>query len=1059
MFGNLQITSDRAPIPAIHSNRLQSLLAFLALRCDVPQSREQLAAVLWPESGEGQARTNLRQLLHHLRRALPPGCNLLEADNRTVLWRRDAGCFIDAAAFDQAVARVAAASQSGDTLAERAALEEAARLYQDDLLTGLYDEWVEPKREEYRQRFAQVLSRLTRLLEERRDYAAAIPYAERLVTHDPLSETHHQMLIRLHAANGDRASALRAYHQCMRVLRRELAVEPEAATRQLFERILKSQPPAAPVETAAASASILPLVGRKREWDRLVDCWLSTAREPARLALISGEPGIGKSRLAEELYEWCARRQAAVARARCYSARGQLAFAPIAEWLRAEPLRAARAKLPKTQLAELARVLPEILAEDASIARPRPLTESWERHHFYESLTAVFTGARKPLLLIVDDLQWCDPDSLEWMHSLFHADAANHILVAGTLRPEEAGRHHPFARLAVELRRLDRLVHLPLAPLSTQETEALAAEVAEGPLNAAELGEICRATEGNPLFVVESVRAGLHGPRIHAVIGARLAHLSPQAYELAGVAGSIGRAFSFDLLAKTTDWDEDSLSRALDELWERSLVREAGDRYDFTHDRIREVAYCELSPVRRRFWHRRIARGLEEQHSADTAAVSGQIAAHYEAAGMPEQAIRHYGNAAAVARGRFAVAEEVDLLHHALALCEQMPESARRDAQELDLLVTLGPALVATQGYSATEVGERYARALELLGRVQHQGHLLLPVLSGAWVFHTVRSQLERCRELAERFLQVATAEGAPHSGHFALASSLFSLGRLAEARAHMDAVLAGDPGGTHPALKLFAGPDIAVFCQSYLSHTLWLLGQADQSARASRKAIDAAHAQSNPFSLAIALDYAAMLHLFRRETADAMARAEEAAAVCRQHGFAYYLSVAEILAGWAQAQGGDPAAGIVRLRKGMEAFRATAAEIRLPFYYALLAETCALEGHIGEALANISTGLAFQSKNGEMWASSYLYRVQGDLSHSSGDGTGASASYRRAIDAAQQVGARMFELRAAVQLWRLESSAETREAVGRLYGDFTEGLETADLREAREVTTQTERV
>jgi DNA-binding SARP family transcriptional activator/predicted ATPase len=1058
LFGNLQITHDQAPISAINTNRLQSLLAFLALHSDSPQPREQLAALLWPESEESQARTNLRQLLHHLRRALPAGCNLLETDNRTVLWRRDPECFIDTAEFDRALDRANAASRSGDARAEREALEEAARLCQDDLLRGLFDQWVEPEREQYRERLAQALSRLAALLEERRDYAAAIPHAERLVTHDPLRETHHQMLIRLHAANGDRASALRAYHQCMRVLRRELAVEPEAATRELFERVLKSEAPAAHAEPpSSAVAPAMPLVGRKREWDRLLECWRGAAAGPTRLALISGEPGIGKSRLAEELVEWCARRQGAVARARCYAAHGQLAYAPIAEWLRGEPLREARARLPKSQLAELARVLPEILAEDASITRPHPLTESWERHHFFESLTAALAGARKPLLLVIDDLQWCDPDSLEWMHWLFRADSATGILVLGTVRPEETGRSHPFTRLWNELKQHDRTVELALAPLDAQETAALAGQVATRSLDAVEMDGIYRATEGNPLFVVESVRAGLQGPRIHAVIGSRLAQLSPSAYELAGLAGAIGQSFSFDLLAKASDWDEDSLARALDELWQRSLIHEAGAQYDFTHDRIREVAYSELSPVRRRFWHRRIARALEELHAADPASVSGQLAAHYEAAGMVEQAIAQYRDAASVAQQRFADAEATVLLRRALVLCRKMPESARRDAQELDLLVTLGPALVSTQGYAMTEVGESYARALELSQRLGDRTHLL-SILSGNWVFHVVRCQLETSRQVAEQFLAAANAEGVGGSGHFPLGSSMFHLGRLAENRAHMEQALADAEAGAHPALKLFASPDIGVFSRSYLSHVLWLMGHVDQSHRMSRAAIEAAQATPHPFAAAIALDYAALLHLFRRESATALRFAEEAAAVCRRNGFVYYLSMAEIVAGWAMGQSGEPDAGLARLRMGMEALRATGAEIRLSFYYGLLAETCALAGHMGEAMANISSGFAFQNKSGEVWAASDLHRVQGDLLAASGNKTAAAESFRRAMEAAQPSGARTFELRAAVRLWRVEGSPESRDMVESLLRGFTEGFDTQDLQDARSLAARARR-
>src|SRR6185436_17237050 len=207
-------------------------------------------------------------------------------------------------------------------------------------------------------------------------------------------------------------------------------------------------------------------------------------------------------------------------------------------------------------------------------------------------------------------------------------------------------------------------------------------------------------------------------PRVQAVIGARIAQLSPQAYELAGLAATIGRPFSFDLLAKATDWDEDSLSRALEELWQRRIIDGQGaGTYDYTHDLLREVAYTELSPIRQRTLHRRVARALEELYAPDPADVSAWMAAHYDAAGMAEPAIRYYRTAAFVAKQRFADADAVDLIRRALRLCREFPETAKRDKEELELLATLGPSLVATQGYSMPEVGETFERGLLLARR------------------------------------------------------------------------------------------------------------------------------------------------------------------------------------------------------------------------------------------------------------------------------------------------------------------------------------------------------
>jgi predicted ATPase len=395
---------------------------------------------------------------------------------------------------------------------------------------------------------------------------------------------------------------------------------------------------------------------------------------------------------------------------------------------------------------------------------------------------------------------------------------------------------------------------------------------------------------------------------------------------------------------------------------------------------------------------------------------------------MAEPAIQHYLAAAAAARHRYADAEAADMLRRALALCRNFPETTRRDHQELELLVTLGPVLVTTQGYSTLEVGDLYERALLLSRRLDDKEHVF-PVLSGAWVFHAVRGQLEVARELAQQCLDLANHEGVPTlsvTGHFLLGSCNFHLGHMEGSKTHLDQALAAFSGGSHSALAMFAGPDVGVFCRSYQSHVLWHLGNAEEAARKSEEALAAARQVSHPFSMAIALVYAAMLHVFRHEINQALTRAEEAVAVCRKHGFTYYLSVAEILSGWAIALSGDAQTGVARLREGLEAFRASGAELRLPFYHGLLAEACARAGHLGEALANISNAFAFQGKNGEVWAAADLHRIHGDLLLNQNP-LQAQAGYQRSLDTARLAGARMYELRAAACLHELENARSPR--------------------------------
>jgi DNA-binding SARP family transcriptional activator/predicted ATPase len=1033
LFGNLRISFAGRPVTTVNTNRLQSLIAYLILHGNTPQPRDRLAFTLWPASRESQARTNLRQLLHHLKRALPAECNSLVTDQFAVQWKQDASCTVDVVDFQAAIAKATAARIEKDRATEAESLTIAAQLYEDDLLPALYDDWLAPLREDYRRRVSNALHRLATLFEEQKEYAAAIPWADRLVALDSLSEAHHQLLIRLHAANRDRASALRAYHQCMRVLRREIGVEPGPATKELFERILKGDPGGSREQTSGLLApfaakplfhlhNMRALVGRADEWNQLAVAWQITVEDGPRVAVISGEPGIGKTRLAEELYESCVRQGHAAARSRCYAGQGQVAYAPVVEWLRSDAVRVGWTNLKTQHVAELARLIPEIGEHFPDIelpkpGQPSPLPENWQRLHFYESLNAAIGKCRKPILLFLDDMQWCDADSFEWLNALLTSSAAAGVLVLGTVRTEETDREHPFTRFLAGLRKSGMALEIPLERLDAEETAELARRESANPLESGKLGEIFRTTRGNPLFVVESVRAGLQSTRVHAVIAARLAQLTAASYELAGLASVVGRPFSLELLERATDWDEGSVSNALDELWRRRIIESRGtSEYDFSHDLLREVACSELSLVRKRYLHRRIARALAEVHATDIESWNGQIASHFEQAGMAEEAIEWFRRAAAHARQRYADSEAADLLRRALALCREFTESDRRLEQELDLLVALGSALVPTEGYSSAEVGATYERALGLSRRLDDRN--IFVILSGAWAFHAVRGDLETTRQVSLEFLMLAEQKPTPglmQAGNFLLGSCLFHLGQLQASLHHITEAVETQTGPAESVLALFAGPDIGVFCRSYLGHLTWHRGDENQAVAHAEEAIATAERMRHPFGQAIALDYAAMLHVFRGESRIAFEHGVKAVELCNRHGFAYYLAMANVLTGWARAAEGDVSAGLAQLREGLEGMRRLGAELRLPFYFKLLAETCGRAGLVGDALANLSTGFAFASKNGEEWAVAELHRAQGELLAGDGKPEAARVSFRRGIEAARRSGSLALERKLSI--------------------------------------------
>jgi DNA-binding SARP family transcriptional activator len=412
----------------------QALLAFLVIEAQRVHSRQQLAFQFWPDSNESQARTNLRKALHTLRKTLPDVDCFLVAGRQMVQWRPDAPCTVDVWEFESAVAQ---AQQTDNAAGRRRILNQVIAAYHGELLPGHYDDWVLSTREIYRQQYQAALEELLLLYEDRRQYPEAIALARKLLREDPLHEAAYRRLMRLQSLDGNVAGALRTYHACSTRLQHDLGVDPSPATRAMYEQLLN-------VDTSlvAPAPARLPLVAREQAWSALQDAFRQCRQGQPGVALLTGEAGIGKTRMAEELLDWAERQGIVVLTADCYPSEQQLAYAPVAKWLRNETFLPIFRRLDKRLLVECSRLLPELLDHHPGLPAPDPLTESWQRQHFFSVLAQTLLQLRQPMLLSVDDLQWCDEDTLDWLSFLVHYKPMSKFMLLGAVRSEDVLPEH-----------------------------------------------------------------------------------------------------------------------------------------------------------------------------------------------------------------------------------------------------------------------------------------------------------------------------------------------------------------------------------------------------------------------------------------------------------------------------------------------------------------------------------------------------------------------------------------------------------------------------------------
>ncbi|WP_420964580.1 AAA family ATPase [Bradyrhizobium sp. B120] len=834
---------------------------------------------------------------------------------------------------------------------------------------------------------------------------------------------------------------------------------------------------------AATSAGLTALVGRHSEVSLLQDRWAQVVEGTGQVVCLSGEAGIGKSRLVHML-----RAHVSAGHALCFSASGSAyhqntALHPVIDLLQGllgfEPGDDAPARLAKLHQglalhglgdARMASVFAALLSLPSEAGQPAATAGTQK-----ETLEAILTlllalAAHKPVLLVVEDLHWLDPSTLELLGLLIDQVPTANILLLTAARPNF---QPPWgARPQVNALRLGRLARSEISQLVLQVTGSK-------PLPAEVLEQIIKKTDGVPLFVEELTktvmelgllrdlgeRYELVGPltplaipaTVHDSLMARLDRLST-AKTVAQLGAVLGRSFAYDLLHAVAKMDEATLRQSLQQLVVAEVLQQHGlppsATYTFKHALVQDAAYGSLLRSTRQLFHQRVAQVLVESFATLTQGQPEVLAYHYTEAGLAAQAIPQWQRAAQLSVGRAAHREAISQFNAALGLLAGLPAGSERSKQELEVRLGLGPALMAARGYAAPEVERTYERARELaneLGEAEQR----FTILFGLWRYYLNRARLAASRGLAEQLIASAEESGVDTQwsmARYAMGTTQYYQGEIEPAAANLEQAVALYDPRQHVSV---AASDPRITSLSCGAWALWHQGLADQALMRSEESVRLAHELSHLPSLAHALYYASLLHQFRRAADRARDCLQQLMACSTERGFSYWEARGSVLQGWLLGEEGHTAEGIRTMLRGIEAVQATGAELAQPNYLAMLAELYLKNGEAAAGLRAVNDALERIEHTLERRWQPELLRLKAELllAEDAGAADAARDSLHQALALARRQNNRSLELRAAMSLYRLERHHRGRRDGHQLQtacSAFTEGYDEPDLREAR---------
>lgn len=865
----------------------------------------------------------------------------------------------------------------------------------------------------------------------------------------------------------------------------------------------RAQPPAEPLSPLATWTRPDVFVGRDSEL-LAVQAWFDGVQHGARrVGFIAGEPGIGKTTLVNTVVAHIVESGAAwIGWGQCIQHYGAgEAYLPVLEAL------GRLSRTPECQhLTDILRHhapswlahLPTLLSpaeREASARRTQPVTSARMVRELAEALEVLTT--EHPLILVLEDLHWSDTATLEWLSYVARRHDPARLLIIGTYRPVDIiVRHHPLRQLLAELRTHKNGAEIVLDYLSEASVEAyLQQRLNEKPYPSDLRRLLHQRTTGNPLFLAtvidELVRRQLLVEKedswmvsgdvsaIARIVPTSLEHLIHQHVEplssddqaILETASVVGPSFSVaavatgveqgeaEIEARCTTWtrQDQFLYAEGVETWPDGTVTAC---YRFRHALYHEVVYARVSAGQRVRLHRQIGNGLEARYGVQATTIAAELAVHFERGGADQHAVMYLHQAAENARQRSAYLEALAHLTRGLEIATRLPDTLERARYEFALQRDRGVTLVALKGYAAPEVAQAYGRARILCDQLGSSAERF-PAIYGLYAFHIVRAELQTASELGMQLFQLGQdqiASAFTPVAHFGLGAIFFHTGEPVRALEYLEQASALYDPQQHDTQVAQHGVDCGVFAHAYASHTLWLLGYPDQALSRCQSALSLARQLSHPFSIVLSLCYLAMLAQLRGAPKEAGEHAAAAITLSSDQGFNYYFAWSCFLQSWARMTGNRNASDIVPMHQSLSELEATGARLRRPYYLSIMAQSAGRAGQVDSALSLLAQALAETQATGECWWDAETYRLRGSffLQQEVADETQAETRFRQALEIAQQQDAKSLELRAATSLSRLWHSQNKRQdayaLLAPVYDGFTEGFDTADLQEAKQL-------